>query len=135
VRSTLTEAERSFVRWARVARLATVGPDGPHVVPVSPVLDGDDVLFASEMETAKIRNIRADARVALVFDDYVEDWDALRQVMITGRATILRPGAEWERGRALLYEKYLQYEVQAPIGEGDTVLARLVIEDVRSSGF
>ncbi|MFB3738960.1 MAG: pyridoxamine 5'-phosphate oxidase family protein [Candidatus Velamenicoccus archaeovorus] len=135
MRSALSDAERAVVRWARVARLATVGPDGPHVVPVSPVLDGDIVVFATEIATAKVRNLEADPRVALVFDDYVEDWTALRQVMVTGRAELLRPGPEWERGRALLYERYRQYESEAPIGEDDTLIVRVPIERVASSGF
>jgi len=46
VRSDLTEAEASFIRWERVARLATVDAEGqPHVVPVCPVLDGDHLVF------------------------------------------------------------------------------------------
>jgi predicted pyridoxine 5'-phosphate oxidase superfamily flavin-nucleotide-binding protein len=56
----LAEREREFIRWARVARLATVDRSGrPHVVPVSPVLDGDLILFATDEESAKVRNLRA----------------------------------------------------------------------------
>lgn len=136
MRSTLSDREREFVRWARVARLATVGPDGyPHVVPVCPVLDGDTVVFAAEERTAKLANIRSDPSVALVFDDYVEDWNLLRQVLIQGTARVIHAGPEWERGRHALNEWYRQYEPLSPITEGGTAIVRVSIERVASSGF
>ena len=135
MRTDLTDAEREFVRWARVARLATVGPEGPHVVPVSPVLDGQVLVFATEEDTAKVRNMRAEPLVALVFDDFVEDWNALRQVMVRGTARIVEEELDWKRGRTLLYEKYLQYEPLATIGREDTSIVQVTIEGVSSSGF
>lgn len=133
MRSSLTEAEANFVRWARVARLATVDPAGmPHVVPVCPALDGDAVVFASDA-SAKLRNLEADPRCALVFDDYVEDWGHLRQVLVRGRAEILTEGPAWERGRALLEEKFPQYAPLAPITPGETRIVRVRIEQVASA--
>ena len=83
-------------------RLATVDPQGaPHVVPICPVLDGDRLIFVSEAN-AKIQNLRANPRCAVVFDEYVEDWNLLRQVQIRGTAPIVEEGSEWERGKALL---------------------------------
>ncbi|MGZ8595343.1 MAG: pyridoxamine 5'-phosphate oxidase family protein, partial [Actinomycetota bacterium] len=79
----------TMVRHARVAHLATLLEDGsPHVVPVCPVLDGDRIVVALG-GGAKLRNVRRDPRVALVVDDYVEDWDALRRVAVFGRATVV----------------------------------------------
>ncbi len=135
MRSELTEEERGFLRWVRVARLATLGPHGPHVVPVSTVLAGDELVFATEVATAKVRNIRSDPRVALVFDDYVEDWSGLRQVAVRGTARIESAGPAWERGRSLLYAKYQQYEAGAPIMEGRTVIVLVRVDEVASSGF
>ncbi len=130
MRPSLTEAEATFLRWARVARLATVDPSGaPHVVPVCPVLDGDAVVFATD-PSAKLRNLEAEPRCALVFDEYVEDWDHLRQVLVRGRAEILTEGPGWERGKALLEEKFRQYEPMAPITPGRTRIVRVRIEEV-----
>lgn len=135
MRGALTEAEAAFVRWARVARLATVDPSGsPHVVPICPVLDGDAVVFASD-PSAKLRNLAADPRCALVFDEYVEDWSLLRQVVIRGRAEIASAGPAWERGKRLLEGKFPQYEPMAPITPGQTRVVRVRIEGVASSGF
>ncbi len=62
---------RAFVsEGTRTAKLATVRPDGtPQVVPVWIVLDGDDVVFTAGESTAKVRAIRHQPRVALLFDD------------------------------------------------------------------
>jgi PPOX class probable F420-dependent enzyme len=135
VRSALGEAEAAFVRWERVARVATVGPDGaPHVVPVCPALDGDVLVFASD-ENAKLRNLRADPRCAAVFDDYVEDWNLNHQVQVRGTATVVEAGPEWDRGKALLDEKFRQYEPLFPITPGETRMVFVRIERVTSEGF
>ena len=135
MRSQLTDAEASFVRWERVARFATRDPDGmPHVVPICPVLDGDIVLFASD-PTSKVRNLRADPRCALVFDDYVEDWNLNHQVQIRGTARIVEGGLEWDRAKALLDAKFPQYEPMFPIRPGESLMVFVAIERVSSEGF
>ena len=134
MRSALGEAEASFVRWQRVARFATVGADGmPHVVPVCPVLDGDTILIASD-ENAKVRNLRADPRCAVVFDSYVEDWNHNHQVQVRGTATLISEGPEWDRAKVLLDEKFRQYEPMFPIA-AETLMIRVAIERVTSEGF
>jgi PPOX class probable F420-dependent enzyme len=131
----LTSGEREIVRWARVARLATVDADGrPHVVPISPVLDGEVLLFATDEESVKVRNLRRNPHVALVFDDYLEDWGRLRAVMVRGTARVLDHGPEWERVRDLLYAKYVQYVPVAPIEPGRSVIVEVEIESVCESG-
>lgn len=111
----LTEAEATFLRWARVGRLATVSPDGwPHVVPVCPVLDDEEVVFLVISDTAKLRNLRSDPRAALVVDDYREDWDATAGLLIQGPVRFLE-GDAWERARGLLNEKFTQYPNLWPI--------------------
>lgn len=124
-----------FLRHARVARMATTGADGaPHVVPVCPVLDRGRVYVATAGGSRKVRNLEADPRVAIVFDDYVEDWNALRQVMIRGRARLLRRGLRWNELRELFYEKFHQYPEVAPIVHGD-VIVEVAIDEVVTSGF
>jgi PPOX class probable F420-dependent enzyme len=133
----LSGGERALLGWARVARLATVGADGrPHVVPVCPVLDGELILFATDEESAKVRNLRANPRVALMVDEYSEDWEhGLRGVMVRGTARVLDHGPEWERVRGLLYEKFRQYEPVAPIHPGRSVIVEVEIEEISDSGL
>lgn len=125
---------RAFVDAARVARLATATPDGRlHVVPICPALDGERIVISTE-PTQKVRNLEADPRVGLAFDDYDEDWSKLRGVSVSGRATIHRDGPVWDRGRWLLYEKYPQYVDDSPIEPGRTLMLEVEIDWVAVSG-
>jgi PPOX class probable F420-dependent enzyme len=126
--------EAEFVTVQRVGYLATVRPDGrPHVVPISAVLDLDRLVFASERATRKIRNIEGNPNVALCFDEYHEDWAELVQVIAEGEAYIIDSGFEFERDRTLLYEKFPQYESEAPIEQGTTVIVEVRVDTVRST--
>lgn len=131
----LTPAETEFVERQRVAHLATVYPDGgPHVVPISPVLDLDRLVFASELNQ-KIVNIRANPVVAVAFDHYTEVWASLQGVVIHGPAYLVDSGFEFRRDRDLLYEKYTQYATDAPIEEGESVIVEVRVDRVVSWGF
>ncbi len=131
----LTPAETEFVERQRVAHLATVYPGGrPHVVPISPFLDLDRVIFASE-PNQKVANIRGNPAVAIAFDHYTEVWNALQGIVLHGTAYVLDGGFEFRRDRALLYEKFTQYESDAPIEEGDSVIVEVRIDRVVSWGF
>jgi nitroimidazol reductase NimA-like FMN-containing flavoprotein (pyridoxamine 5'-phosphate oxidase superfamily) len=106
------------------------------VVPIGPVLDGELILFATDEESAKVRNLRSNPRVALTVDDYSEDWrSGLRGVMVRGTARVLDQGPGWDRVRALLYEKYRQYETTAPIHPGQSVIVEVEIQEVSDSGL
>ncbi len=126
--------EAAFVSMQRDCFLATVRPDGrPHVVPIGAVLDLDRLVFATERETQKVRNIEHEPAVAICFDEYHEDWSQLVQVIVEGEAYILDGGFEFDRDRTLLYEKYPQYEDRAPIEEGSTVIVEVRVDRVSSS--
>jgi PPOX class probable F420-dependent enzyme len=131
-----TGREAAFVADARRCALATTYPDGrPHVVPVSTVLDLDRLIFATEADTQKVRNIEADPNVALSFDEYHEDWSRLQQVIVHGDAYVLYRGFEFERDRTLLYEKFPQYESEAPIEAGTSVIVEVRVDRVVSWGL
>ena len=75
---------RSRFASARVARLATLQPDGsPHLVPVTFAVDGDALAFAVDAKPKttqrlqRIRNIERDPRVSLLVDEYADDWSRL----------------------------------------------------------
>ena len=134
--SPLSGDETEFVAAARVGHLATTRRDGtPHVVPISPVLDLDRLVFATETNTAKVRNIRDNPFVAVCFDDYHEDWSLLKQVLIYGAPYFIETGAEFDRDRTLLYEKYTQYEASSPIDESTSVIVEVEIERAATWGF
>jgi PPOX class probable F420-dependent enzyme len=120
----------TFCSEGRVARLATVDEAGsPHVVPVCYATNG--YAYYSPLDAKpkrgpvtrlkRVRNIRANPRVALLIDHYEEDWAHLRFVMVQGRAELLDGGGtEWMAARTLLEAKYPQYRslplpLEAPV--------------------
>lgn len=101
---------RSYIDAARVCRIATVRPGGePHVIPVCPVFDGDAVVYVDlGPKSATGRAIANETRVAVLIDDYDENWTLLRKVMLKCRAdevTGAERDAVWDRIRA----KFPQY--------------------------
>ncbi len=115
----IDEGTVEFIRGHRVARLATVSADArPSVIPICYAFDGEH-LYSSIDEKPKsvgaqslkrVRNVQQNPRVALVVDDYSEDWSSLIYVLITGTATLMMPGlGEHTRAVELLREKYPQY--------------------------
>jgi nitroimidazol reductase NimA-like FMN-containing flavoprotein (pyridoxamine 5'-phosphate oxidase superfamily) len=122
----LKKAERAFVEYQRVCRVATVSKDGaPHNVPVCPILEGDRIYFASEAGAAKVRNIRQTGRVALTFDEYTEAWSGLKGILFCGTARIIEAGPVFRRIRKLLYRRFAQYEQFAALEEHDSVLVEV----------
>ncbi|ANH94172.1 PPOX class F420-dependent oxidoreductase [Streptomyces sp. SAT1] len=122
------EARRRFAA-ARVAHLATVGPDGrPHLVPVVFAVRGDTIVTAVDHKpkttTAlrRLRNIAAHPAVCLLADAYDEDWTRLWWARADGHARILPPdkpdATSVPRLGALelLRHTYPQYAAQPPDG-------------------
>jgi coenzyme F420-0:L-glutamate ligase / coenzyme F420-1:gamma-L-glutamate ligase len=105
---------------SRVGRLATLDADGrPHVVPVCFVYFGNAFYTALDQKPkrvsperlVRVKNIRARPRVALLIDEYREDWSRLWYVLIRATAQLVPTSAHEERARALrkLRAKYQQY--------------------------
>jgi PPOX class probable F420-dependent enzyme len=118
------EARRRFA-GARVARLATAGPDSaPHLVPVVFAVAGDAIFSAVDAKPKRttalrrLANVRAHPRVALLADHYDDaDWTALWWVRADGSARVLDPGEpEARRAVGLLAERYEQYRSEPPAG-------------------
>jgi PPOX class probable F420-dependent enzyme len=115
---------RARLAGARVARLATIRPDGgPHLVPFCFALEGD-VLYSAvdakpkrQRNLARFRHIATEPRVSVLVDRWSEDWSQLWWVRVDGRAAELPAGSEQERrAMALLAEKYEQYRASPPAG-------------------
>ncbi|MCK6553513.1 pyridoxamine 5'-phosphate oxidase family protein [Candidatus Binatia bacterium] len=103
--------------------MATVGDGGvPNNVPVCPVALNGRLYFASPAAARKVRDLRSNPRVALVFDVYADNWKRRTGVMIRGSASIIDQGAAFRRVRLALYRKYKPYRRLAPITEGRSVV-------------
>ncbi len=112
---------------ARVARLATLDPDGrPHLVPIVFALAGETLYSAVDEKRKRsrrlrrIENARARPAVTVLVDHYDEDWSRLWWVRLRGTARVLEGGDEAARALQLLEAKYEQYGAAPP---GPPVLA------------
>jgi PPOX class probable F420-dependent enzyme len=122
-------AVEEFIERARVARLATVDfASKPHLVPVVFVFYANHFFIPldEKRKTAKpeklkrIKNIKGNPNVALLIDNYSEDWTRLAFVMIQGKASIIitktRGNIQVREAYKKLMTKYHQYEMVG-IGE------------------
>ena len=130
------------LKETRVARLATRDPQGrPHVVPVCYVYDGEAFYApldrkpkrASSRELARVRNIRANPEVALLLDQYDEDWTKLWYILIRGSCEMLSVGEERKKAVELLRKKYPQYASRELLPE-DAHVIRIAPERIVSWG-
>ncbi len=119
-RSTFTEAELRFLARMRVARLATADATGqPHVIPIVFATDGRRLYTpvdekpkrVAPRQLKRVRNLLANPQVAVVVDEYDEDWTRLAWTLVTGRAEIVEAGETHAAGVRLLRAKYPQYGV------------------------
>jgi PPOX class probable F420-dependent enzyme len=114
--SVLSDRERLFLDRRRVGHLATADGSGvPHVVPVCYALRENTLYIAVDEKPKRpgallkrLRNIDANAAVAVVVDRYDENWARLGWVMLRGRAEILTEGPEHEDAQALVRSRYEQ---------------------------
>lgn len=126
---------KTIINKAKVARLATADLEyKPHLVPVVFVFDNDrNCYFIPIDEKTKrsgpenlkrVKNIQENPKVALLIDEYNEDWTKLYFIMIQGKASII--GGKklekqnevllLEKAHNLLSDKYHQYQ-KTGIGE------------------
>lgn len=118
---------RELFAAARVARLATVSPEGrPHLVPVTFAVSGEEIVFAvdhkpkSTTALRRLANIAANPAVSFLADAYDEDWTRLWWARADGTATVRESAPD---AVALLSAKYEQYARRPP--EGPVVITRV----------
>ena len=129
---------RRKVARARVGRFASAGQERLGLVPVCFVLLDDTLYHAIDAkpkrrpasELARVANVRANPKAALLVDHYEEDWRRLWYTLFRGRARVIdRPGAEHRRAILALRRKYVQYRVSLPLA-GDALVIGLDAEQL-----
>jgi PPOX class probable F420-dependent enzyme len=91
----LPASARELIESGAHAHLVTLNSDGsPQVTLVWAGLDGDDILTAHLFETKKVRNMRADDRVAITFEcDTKSEMGLTEYLVVYGRSTVEEGGA------------------------------------------
>jgi PPOX class probable F420-dependent enzyme len=117
------ETARERLTSAPVVRLATTDETGrPHLVVVTFAVEGDHIFTAVDAkpkrtrDLKRLRNIRADPRVAVLADHYEDDWTRLWWVRADALAEIIEDPAAMARPVSLLRERYRQYREAPPEG-------------------
>jgi PPOX class probable F420-dependent enzyme len=142
-RDKISGAVRAKLEAARVARLATLDAKRrPHIVPVCFAYDGKVFYTAIDQKPkrvaperlARVRNIKEMPEVALLIDEYDEDWTQLWYILIRGKAKLIPSSAHDERARSIqkLRAKYPQYA--AGMLADDAVIIRITLERVTPWG-
>jgi PPOX class probable F420-dependent enzyme len=120
------EERRAFLSaGTRTAKLAVTRLSGaPHVVPIWFVLDGDDVIFTTGVDTIKGKAISRDNRVALCVDD---DSPPFSFVTIEGVARIGRDLDELLVWATRLGARYMGAERAEEFGRRNAVPGELLV--------
>ncbi len=122
----LDATQRAFLEETRRLVLVTIAPTGlPRPVPVCfavappPLdvlytpLDGKPKLADDPRDLARVRDVIARPRVALLADRWDEDWSRLAWLRLEGDARLLEPGAadaaEHDAAATALRGRYPQY--------------------------
>src|SRR5947208_12900958 len=105
----ISDAIQAKLEDARVARLATLSEFGPHIVPICFAYDGRVFYTAVDRKPkrvaperlARLRHIQAEPQVALLIDQYEEDWTQLWYILVRGKAKLIPNSLPRERARGI----------------------------------
>jgi PPOX class probable F420-dependent enzyme len=119
-----TDLERERIEGSRVARLATVRPDGrPHLVPVTFAFAAPELVVTAvdhkpkrSTDLQRLRNVDAHPEVSLLVDAYDEDWSRLWWVRLDATAEVVRDEPTRSSLAAALVERYPAYADRPPAG-------------------
>jgi uncharacterized protein len=96
-----TKKEDKFILENEVCRVATSGNDVPHIIPVTYIYENSSFFFATDYDTRKYKNLRANKNIALAVDIYNSSVEN-KAVVIQGTVDIIERGEEFKK----LYQKF-----------------------------
>ena len=129
----LSAEAHTFLDTHAIGHLATAGADGaPHVVPLCYARLADRLYFVADDKPKRhgpralkrLANIAANPRVALVVDDYDDDWTRLSYLLLHLDAAPVDDDAEYADGLAALRTRYPGYRTM-PLARSTHPMIRL----------
>jgi PPOX class probable F420-dependent enzyme len=124
---TMSDDERRafLLAGTRTGVLATTRPDGrPHAAPIWFTLDADDVLFTTNTDTVKGRNLRRDKRALLVVDEPSAPYDF---VTVEGEVEISEDLDELRHWATVLGGRYMGADQADAFGRRNAVPGELLV--------
>jgi PPOX class probable F420-dependent enzyme len=131
----LSDEARAYLDRHRVAHLATADASGaPHVVPLCFARLAERLYFVADDKPKRhgpralrrLANIAANPRVALVVDDYDEDWTRLAYLLLHLDAAPVEDEAEYAAALAALRARYPDYRAM-PLARTTHPIIRLTL--------
>jgi PPOX class probable F420-dependent enzyme len=109
----------------RTGKLSTVRADGsPHIAPMWFLLDGGDLVFTTEKETVKARNLRRDDRAAVCVDD---ERPLYSFVLLWGRVAISEEPRLLLTWATSIAARYMGEDRAPEFGERNSVAGMLLV--------
>jgi nitroimidazol reductase NimA-like FMN-containing flavoprotein (pyridoxamine 5'-phosphate oxidase superfamily) len=106
-----TDAMRAALSFARVCRIASVGPRGPHVAPFCHVFDGERTVYVeTQASRLTVRNLAHSPELVVLVDDYIENWSNIWMLSVAGNGRSLESGLEFDKAVAMLHEKFPRFK-------------------------
>src|SRR5690348_8108455 len=126
------EAMEFLAAGTRTGKLATASPSGaPHVAPIWFVVDGEDLVFTTNMETVKGRHLRANPRGALTVDRSEFPYDF---VVVRGPIVVVEGAPDLLEWATRIAERYVPAGRAEDYGKRnavpDELLCRLRVERI-----
>lgn len=121
----LTDSVREFLKKPLLARISTIDRNGyPHAVPVWFDVDGEDIIFISVRDTAKVGHIQTNPRGAVTIGGDTGDGGGY---LVKGTMTVEEdPGLHWMKQVTRRYESGEQAEKDiAEWSSLDMIIVRL----------
>ena len=136
MKSTMNQKEISdLLREAEVGHLATLGPQGPYVIPVHYAYDMDKIYFHCGTEGKKLENIKYDPRVCFQVEEMMEITPhqspckyntRYRSVIVEGRVDYVTDEAAKMHALNSIVEKYKRGKISVKI-ESEKARATVVV--------
>ena len=96
-----SKKEEKFLLENEVGRVATSHNDIPHITPVSYIYENNWFFIATDYDTRKYKNLKANKNIALAVDIYNSSVEN-KAVVIQGTVDIVERGEEFKK----LYQKF-----------------------------
>jgi len=121
--TSFTKKEIAFIQKQDVCRVSTISPKGwPQTTPVLPVFDGKAIYFATDFDTKKYQNLKANNWISFVADTYDREPQG---ITIQGTVEILESGEEFAYSYDLLVARHAYYQ-KNPFKEGEAPIIKII---------